>query len=107
VVERALLRGPLNGAVHAVDAELSLGELLSAYAQSLGQPIKTTQVSWTDVARRGLDEAFLWLVSSARFGQHYSQRRLFRELGYASGLPLESAVSAGIYGLQGQNRGLF
>ncbi|MFT3927379.1 MAG: NAD(P)-dependent oxidoreductase [Myxococcales bacterium] len=107
VVLRALARGPLWGAVHVVDAELSLGELAQVYAAALGRTCTFAPTSWPDVLRRRADPGFQWLAASARFGQHYSQTKLLRELGYRSAISLENAVAAGISGLQAHSRGLF
>jgi nucleoside-diphosphate-sugar epimerase len=101
VALRALERGPLHGAVHVVHAELSVGELAQVYANVLRQRCTFAPVTWPAVMLRGGDAGYQWLVASARFGQHYSRRRLVRELGYSSSLSLESAVTAGISGLQG------
>jgi nucleoside-diphosphate-sugar epimerase len=107
VVLRCLERGPLFGPVHVVDAELSFEELAWVFARALGQVCTFAPVSWLDVARRPHDAGFQWLVASARFGQHYSRKKLLQDLGYRSALSLESAVAAGISGLQGGKRSLF
>jgi nucleoside-diphosphate-sugar epimerase len=107
VVARLLDRGPLGGALHMVDAEVSLGELAETYAGALNRKCNFSTVAWSDVLARRDDPGFQWLVASARFGQHYCPAKLFRELGYRSQIGLEKAVAAGISGLQGDRRSLF
>lgn len=107
VAIRALDRGPLQGAVHMVDAELSLAELAEIYAAKLRKPCVFSKVSWSALRGQLGDAGFQWLLTSARFGQHYSRHKLFRELGYKSTIPLENAVDAGISSLQGISRSLF
>jgi len=107
VALRALDRGALWGAVHVVDAELSLEELAQVYAAALGQRCTFAAASWPEVLRRRTDPGFQWLAASARFGQHYSRAKLIRELGYRSSIGLENAVAAGISGLQAHTRSLF
>jgi dihydroflavonol-4-reductase len=107
VVLRALERGPLGGAVHVVDAELTLGELAEVYAAALQRPCTFVAATWSEVVRRRADPGFQWLAASARFGQHYSREKLLRKLGYRSSIGLENAVAAGISGLQGHTAGLF
>jgi nucleoside-diphosphate-sugar epimerase len=107
VVVRALDRGPLSGAVHVVDAELSVGELAQVYASALGRPCVFRAAGWPEVLRRRAEPGFQWLVASARFGQSYSQVKLRDQLGYRSTIGLENAVAAGISGLQGHSRSLF
>lgn len=107
VALRALDRGPLHGAVHVVDAELSLYDLAQIYARQLGKPCVFSKVSWTALRGQLGDAGFQWLLTSARFGQHYSRHKLFRELGYRSAIPLENAVAAGISSLQGISGSLF
>lgn len=106
-VARVLERGPLGGAIHAVDAELTLGELAELYAAGLGRPCNFARSSWLEVARRKDDAGFAWLVASARFGQHYSRELQLRMLGAGPVLDLESAVLAGLSGLQGIKEPLF
>jgi nucleoside-diphosphate-sugar epimerase len=107
VARRALEKGPLCGAVHVVDAELSFAELARMYARALGQSCAFSRISWPDVARRHGDAGFQWLVASTRFGQHYSRRKLLRELDYTSALSLETAVSASVSSLQALGVRLF
>ncbi len=107
VTNRALDHGPLHGAVHVVDAELSLQELAQIYAAKLRKPCVFSPVSWAALRGQLGDAGFQWLLTSARFGQHYSRHKLFRELGYKSTISLENAVDAGISSLQGISPSLF
>ena len=102
VTGRVLERGPLNGAVHVVDADVSLRELGEIYAAQLRSPCRFREVRWQTVLNNRNDLGFSWLAASARFGQHYSSRRLVQWLGYRSGRSLELAVQASLSGLQGQ-----
>lgn len=106
-VLRVLARGPLGCAVHAVDAELSLGELAQLYAAGMGRPCNFARSSWLEVAQRKGDPGFAWLVASARFGQHYSRELQVRMLGQQPVPDLQSAVLAGLSGLQGIKEPLF
>jgi nucleoside-diphosphate-sugar epimerase len=107
VTRRVLDHGPLGGALHVVDAELTLGELAEVYASALRRKCRFARAAWSEVVRRRADPGFQWLAASARFGQHYSREKLLKKLGYSSPIALENAVEAGISGLQGHNRGLF
>ena len=106
-VLRLLERGPLRCAVHALDVELSLRELVGLYAAGLGRPCNFARSSWREVAQRKNDAGFAWLVASARFGQHYSRELQVRLLGEPPVPNLESAVLAGLSGLQGIKEPLF
>jgi len=106
-VLRVLARGPLGCAIHAVDAELSLGELAQLYAAGLGRPCNFARSSWLEVLQRKDDAGFAWLVASARFGQHYSRALQVRLLGQQPVPDLKSAVLAGVSGLHGIKEPLF
>jgi nucleoside-diphosphate-sugar epimerase len=107
VTLRALERGPRGGAVHVVDAELTLGELAEVYAAALRKTCAFSRQTWSGLLRQHGRPGFQWLAASARFGQHYSREKLVRELGYRAPVGLENAVAAGISGLQGDSRSLF
>lgn len=101
VVGLLLARGPLGAPLHAVDVDLTLGELADAYAQLLGVRRNASSISWKQAVQTVNEVGYTWLVVSARFGQHYVSERLVRELGYRSGLSLESAIRSGLSSLQG------
>jgi nucleoside-diphosphate-sugar epimerase len=103
---RALAKGPLHGAVHAVDLELSLEELAQLYGQALSCEPRFVSVPWSTAIRRREDAGFSWLVASARFGQHYSAERVRREFGVVSTVSAREAVSAAVSSLQGLRPGL-
>lgn len=107
IIRLLLAHGPLFGPLHAVDAELSLGELARTYARALGHPYRSVAISWQDALRARNEAGRSWLIASARFGQHYLPGRLLTELGYQSKFSLESAVEDGLSGLQGGTAGLF
>ncbi len=107
VVLRVLDHGPLGGALHVVDAELTLGELAQVYAAALHRSCGFVRASWSEVVRSRASPGFQWLAASARFGQHYSREKLLKKLGYRASLTLEAAVEAGISGLQGDSTRLF
>lgn len=107
IAARVLEHGPLQAALHAVDAELSFGELAGLYAKALGRPCHFTDVSWKQSFHARNEAGLAWLAASARFGQHYRRDRLVSVLGYRSELRLESAIQSGISGLQGGTNGLF
>jgi nucleoside-diphosphate-sugar epimerase len=104
---RVVDRGPLGGALHAVDVELTFLELARLYAAELRRPCNFVRTSWPGVLARMSDAGFAWLVASARFGQHYAGDRRVRELGIGPSPSLESAVSAGLSSLHGGTEGLF
>lgn len=103
---RLIERGPLGVAVHAVDADLSLGELGGLFAAELGLPCNFARTSWREVSARTGDAGFSWLAASARFGQHYSRERQDRLLGSGGAPGLLSAIKAGLSGLQGEVKAL-
>jgi nucleoside-diphosphate-sugar epimerase len=107
IVRLVVAHGPLWGALHAVDAELSLGQLAHAYARALGCAYSSVSISWQQALRVRNEAGLSWLIASARFGQHYQRERLLTELGYRSALSLESAVEDGLSGLQGGSDRLF
>jgi nucleoside-diphosphate-sugar epimerase len=101
-----LARGPLGGAVHAVDLDLRLAELAELYANALGRPLRYVSIPWGTALRRRADSGFSWLVASARFGQHYSTKRLHERLAWvSSGVP-QRAVEVAVSSLQGREPGL-
>ncbi len=103
---RALELGPLNGAVHAVDLELTLEELAGLYAHALSCEPRFVPTPWATAVRRRDDAGFSWLVASARFGQHYSAERVRERFGAASTLSAQQAVAAAVSSLQGPRPGL-
>lgn len=107
IVRLSLLRGALNGPLHAVDQALTFGALARIYARALGRPCRFVQVPWRDAYRFRNEASVSWLLASARFGQHYRSDRLLTELGYVSTLDLELAVEDGLSGLQGGPLRLF
>lgn len=107
MVVHALGRAPLSGAVHAVDFELTLGELASLYAQALGSGVRYVTIPWSQALSARDEVGFAWLVASARFGQHYRRERLVRKLGYRCVASLESAIRSGLSSLQGGEGRLF
>ena len=107
ITARLLTRGPLYGALHAIDVELTFGELAHAYERALGHSFRCQATRWTTAIRTRNEVGLAWLIASSRFGQHYLRDRLVSELGYRSSLSLDSAVQSGLSGLQEQQRGLF
>ncbi|MDB4976151.1 MAG: hypothetical protein JWN48_4492 [Myxococcaceae bacterium] len=107
IVRLVLLRGPLCAAVHAVDVELTFGELSAAYERALGRAFRYAETSWATALRARNEVGFAWLLASSRFGQHYLRERLVSQLGYRSALSLDSAIQSGLSGLQERNGGLF
>jgi nucleoside-diphosphate-sugar epimerase len=103
---QALERGPLRGAVHAVDLELTLAELGELYARALGLPLRYASIPWGTALRRRADSGFSWLVASARFGQHYSARRLRERFAWVSCPAPERAIEAAVSSLQGRTPSL-
>jgi nucleoside-diphosphate-sugar epimerase len=102
-----LERGPLQGALHAVDVELTLEELSLLYARALGCTPSTARIGWMDAIRTRDEVGYAWLVASARFGQHYRRERLVSQLRYQSEASLESAIASGLSSLQGDKPRLF
>lgn len=98
---RALSRGPLYAAVHAVDVELSLADLAAAFAAEMGRSCNIARISIAEAVARRDDAGFSWLVASARFGQHYTRSLRTRLLGEGPFPSLKSAISTGLSGLQG------
>lgn len=94
-----LRRGPLNDAVHAVDVELSLTELVAHYASALGVPYRTASIGVGEAFSRRSEAGYAWLVASSLAGQHYSAERLHEVFGYRSALPVHDAVRAAVWGL--------
>jgi dihydroflavonol-4-reductase len=100
-------QGARMRALHAVDVELSFGELAEAYARVLGQPLRFVPTSIRDAIRSRNEVGRAWLIASSRFGQHYRRDRLVSELGYQPTESLDSAVGQGLSSLQGGRPGLF
>ena len=103
---RALARGPLRTAVHAVDVELRLEELAASFAAEMGLSCNFARISFVDAVTRRDDAGFSWLVASARFGQHYTRDKRTRLLGEGPFPSLKSAISTGLSGLQGGKEAL-
>lgn len=107
VVRRLCVRGPLRCALHAVDFELTFGELAEVYARVLGLPLRHAASSWLSAVRSRNEVGVSWLIASSRFGQHYQRDRLVSELGYQPTVRLDLAVEQGLSSLQGGGSGLF
>jgi nucleoside-diphosphate-sugar epimerase len=107
IVSLLLARGPLYAPLHAVDLELTFGELADAYGRLLGRPFRYVPTTWSQALELRNEVGLAWLLASARFGQHYLCNRLVSELGYRSRLTLDSAIQSGLSSLQGANLGLF
>lgn len=107
IVRRLCARGPLQGALHAVDVELGFGELAEVYAAALGLPLRHSPTTWANAVRYRDEVGLSWLIASSRFGQHYLRDRLVSELGYQPTVRLDSAVEQGLSSLQGGGSGLF
>ncbi|MET0344069.1 MAG: NAD(P)-dependent oxidoreductase [Polyangiales bacterium] len=107
LVVRLVARGPLGGPVHAVDADLTVGELAARYAEALERPLRTRPISWTAALRTRNEVGTSWLIASTRFGQHYRAGRLLTEVGYTANFGLESAIESGLSSLQGSSDRLF
>ncbi|MDB4990916.1 MAG: hypothetical protein JWN04_6094 [Myxococcaceae bacterium] len=107
IVARVLARGPLYAALHAVDIDLTLGELAAAYERALGSSFQLAPTSWRAALHSRNEVGRAWLLASSRFGQHYLRERLVSELGYRSQLSLDSAIQSGLSGLQAPGRSLF
>jgi nucleoside-diphosphate-sugar epimerase len=103
---RTLARGPLGCAVHAVDVDLSLADLATAFAAEMGRSCNFARISIAEAVTRRDDAGFSWLVASARFGQHYTRTQRTRLLGEGPFPSLKSAISAGLSGLQGGKEAL-
>jgi nucleoside-diphosphate-sugar epimerase len=106
LVCRVLVHGPLLGAVHAVDLDLTLAELAGLYGTALGKEPRFAQVGWKEALARRADAGFSWLVASARFGQHYSSARLREHFAWAGSAAPEQAVQAAVSSLQGREPSL-
>jgi nucleoside-diphosphate-sugar epimerase len=98
IVALALEHGPVGGALHAVDVELTLRELVSAYARALWVAPRYAETPWSEAVARRSDAGFAWLVASAAFGQHYEARRLHDVLGYRSRIDVREAVAQALAG---------
>jgi nucleoside-diphosphate-sugar epimerase len=107
IVSLLLAHGPLYAPLHAVDLELTFGELADAYGRLLGRPFRYVPTTWSQALELRNEVGLAWLLASARFGQHYLCNRLVSELGYRSRLTLDSAIQSGLSSLQGANQGLF
>jgi len=107
IVRLLLTYGPLYAPLHAVDLELTFGELAAAYARVLGREFQYVPTSWAQALRLRNEVGLAWLIASSRFGQHYRCDRLVSKLGYRSQLSLDSAIQSGLSGLQGAKLGLF
>jgi nucleoside-diphosphate-sugar epimerase len=107
VVRLLLAHGPLYAPLHAVDLQLTFGELVAAYTRVLGREFQYVPTSWQRALRLRNEVGLAWLIASSRFGQHYLCDRLVSELGYRSQVRLDSAIQSGLSSLQGANQGLF
>ncbi len=107
MVCRLCEHGPLRGALHAVDVELTFGELAEVYAQALRLPLRRTSTSWVSALHSRNEVGLSWIIASSRFGQHYLRDRLVSELGFQPTVRLDSAVEQGLSSLQGGGSGLF
>ncbi|MEY4514064.1 MAG: hypothetical protein RLZZ450_6186 [Pseudomonadota bacterium] len=107
IVRLLLARGPLYAPLHAVDFELTFGELASAYARALGRPFHYAPTGWARAYQLRNEVGLAWILASSRFGQHYLCSRLVSDLGYRSRRTLDSAIQSGLSSLQGANQGLF
>lgn len=107
IVSLLLARGALYAPLHAVDLELTIGELAAAYARALGRPFHYAPTSWLEGYALRNEVGLAWILASSRFGQHYLRDRLVSDLGYRSRLTLDSAIQSGLSSLQGANQGLF
>lgn len=106
-VSLLLARGPLYAPLHAVDLELTFGELAAAYARALGREFHYRATGWAEAYDLRNEVGLAWILASARFGQQYLRSRLVSDLGYRSRLTLDSAIQSGLSSLQGANQGLF
>jgi len=107
IVRLLLGRGPLQGPLHAVDYELSFGELAEAYEQALGCRFRWVPTSWPKALRLRNEVGLAWLIASSRFGQHYLRDKLVSELGFRPQSSPDSAIHSGLSSLQGGGKGLF
>jgi nucleoside-diphosphate-sugar epimerase len=107
IVRLLLQRGPLQGPMHAVDFELTFGELAAAYERALGCAFPWVHTTWAEALRLRNEVGLAWLIASSRFGQHYLRDRLVSELGYRAAASPDSAIQSGLSGLQGGGEGLF
>lgn len=106
-VRLLVAHGPLYAPVHAIDFELTIGDLAERFAAVLGRPCRFVRHSWARAMQTRNEVGISWLVASTRFGQHYRRERLLTELQYRPNCSLESAIESGLSSLQGRSRGLF
>ena len=87
MVGRAFERGPLQGAVHAVDAALSLRELLQVYAAVTRQDADGNPAGgWYPAQRMTLEEALYAYTFAPAYAAHEEHRRGRIQVGMSADL---------------------